>query len=128
MSHPVVNSDVKSALDNSPETDIRDEAQQAPPPKNYLFLTIFTCFCPAYPVNIVALVFSVMLFTSPLFLLIPALLLRWKVYTCNAVIDSAAAVAEGSVKVSLTYCASLLHWNSKSNAFEMHGAWGLSDH
>ncbi|KAK1156550.1 hypothetical protein AOXY_G25535 [Acipenser oxyrinchus oxyrinchus] len=64
MSHPVVNADVKSALDNSPETDIRDEAQQAPPPKNYLLLAIFTCFCPAYPVNIVALVFSVMSISS----------------------------------------------------------------
>ncbi|KAK6483655.1 transmembrane protein 233 [Huso huso] len=66
MSHPVVNSDVKSALDNSPETVIRDEAQQAPPPKNYLLLTLFTCFCPAYPVNIVALVFSVMVSTANL--------------------------------------------------------------
>ncbi|KAG1967035.1 transmembrane protein 233 [Pimephales promelas] len=31
-----------------------------PPLRNYLVLTILTCFCPAYPVNILALVFSVM--------------------------------------------------------------------
>ncbi|XP_067296407.1 transmembrane protein 233 [Pseudorasbora parva] len=31
-----------------------------PPLRNYLLLTILTCFCPAYPVNIIALVFSVM--------------------------------------------------------------------
>ncbi|XP_041079016.1 transmembrane protein 233-like [Polyodon spathula] len=60
----VLNSDLKSASDNSPETDTRDEAQQAPPPNNYLLLTIFTCFCPAYPVNIVALIFSVMSISS----------------------------------------------------------------
>ncbi|XDV48756.1 hypothetical protein PO909_018128 [Leuciscus waleckii] len=36
------------------------EAQGAPPLKNYIFLTIFTCFCPAWPINIVALVFSLM--------------------------------------------------------------------
>ncbi|TRY65584.1 hypothetical protein DNTS_015194 [Danionella cerebrum] len=38
----------------------RAEAQGAPPIKNYIFLTIFTCFCPAWPINIVALVFSLM--------------------------------------------------------------------
>ncbi|XP_028853119.1 transmembrane protein 233-like [Denticeps clupeoides] len=36
------------------------EAQEPSPLKNYIFLTIFTCFCPAWPINIVALVFSVM--------------------------------------------------------------------
>ncbi|XP_012681677.1 transmembrane protein 233 [Clupea harengus] len=36
------------------------EAQEPPPLKNYIFLTIFTCFCPAWPINIVALVFSMM--------------------------------------------------------------------
>ncbi|XP_030621843.1 transmembrane protein 233-like [Chanos chanos] len=36
------------------------EAQGPPPLKNYIFLTIFTCFCPAWPINIVALVFSIM--------------------------------------------------------------------
>ena len=29
-------------------------------PKNYLWLSIVSCFCPAYPINIVALVFSIM--------------------------------------------------------------------
>ncbi|XP_029999977.1 transmembrane protein 233-like [Sphaeramia orbicularis] len=36
------------------------EAQEIPPLRNYLCLTMFTCFCPAWPINIVALVFSVM--------------------------------------------------------------------
>ncbi|XP_056319279.1 transmembrane protein 233 [Danio aesculapii] len=36
------------------------EDQREPPLKNYIFLTIFTCFCPAWPINIVALVFSLM--------------------------------------------------------------------
>ncbi|XP_051953271.1 transmembrane protein 233-like [Xyrauchen texanus] len=31
-----------------------------PPLQNYLLLTILTCFCPAYPINILALVFSAM--------------------------------------------------------------------
>uniref|UniRef100_A0A8B9H4M0 Transmembrane protein 233 n=1 Tax=Astyanax mexicanus TaxID=7994 RepID=A0A8B9H4M0_ASTMX len=36
------------------------EADGPPPLKNYIILTIFTCFCPAWPINIVALAFSVM--------------------------------------------------------------------
>ncbi|KAM3867681.1 transmembrane protein 233-like [Diretmus argenteus] len=36
------------------------EAQEIPPLRNYLCLTMFTCFCPAWPINIVALVFSVL--------------------------------------------------------------------
>ncbi|XP_076859472.1 transmembrane protein 233 [Brachyhypopomus gauderio] len=36
------------------------DKEPPPPLKNYIFLTIFTCFCPAWPVNIVALVFSMM--------------------------------------------------------------------
>ncbi|XP_072289388.1 transmembrane protein 233 [Eucyclogobius newberryi] len=31
-----------------------------PPLRNYLCLTMVTCFCPAWPINIVALVFSVL--------------------------------------------------------------------
>ncbi|XP_033828420.1 transmembrane protein 233 [Periophthalmus magnuspinnatus] len=31
-----------------------------PPLRNYLCFTMVTCFCPAWPINIVALVFSVM--------------------------------------------------------------------
>ncbi|XP_042298083.1 transmembrane protein 233 [Sceloporus undulatus] len=33
-------------------------------PKNYLWLSIFSCFCPAYPINIVAFVYSVMALNS----------------------------------------------------------------
>lgn len=33
-------------------------------PKNYLWLSIFSCFCPAHPINIVAFVFSVMALNS----------------------------------------------------------------
>ncbi|XP_018587150.1 transmembrane protein 233-like [Scleropages formosus] len=58
MSLGVVDSDVKRPLDG--EHQVRGEAQRAPPLRNYLALTIFTCFCPAYPINIVALVFSVL--------------------------------------------------------------------
>lgn len=39
---------------------LEGESQDVPPLRSYLFLTILTCFCPAYPVNIVALVFSAM--------------------------------------------------------------------
>ncbi|XP_015221313.1 transmembrane protein 233 isoform X1 [Lepisosteus oculatus] len=58
MSVPAANSGAKSPLDA--EQGAEREAPEVHPPRNYLFLTIFTCFCPAYPVNIVALVFSVM--------------------------------------------------------------------
>ncbi|XP_026877819.2 transmembrane protein 233 isoform X2 [Electrophorus electricus] len=37
-----------------------DEIKIPPPIRSYIFLTIFTCFCPAWPINIVALVFSLM--------------------------------------------------------------------
>ncbi|XP_068450791.1 transmembrane protein 233 [Clinocottus analis] len=37
-----------------------EEPPPPPPLRSYLCLTIFTCFCPAYPVNIVALVCSIM--------------------------------------------------------------------
>ncbi|NXD62840.1 TM233 protein, partial [Eolophus roseicapillus] len=59
--------DIKRALENSPETNIEDELPDGPPqprPKNYLLLSIFSCFCPAYPINIVAFVFSVMALNS----------------------------------------------------------------
>ncbi|KAJ8379442.1 hypothetical protein SKAU_G00002200 [Synaphobranchus kaupii] len=60
MSHGVVRSDVKSPLDGSRDQGLGGEGQEPPPLRNYLVLTIFTCFCPAYPINIVALVFSVL--------------------------------------------------------------------
>ncbi|MGH0173557.1 UNVERIFIED_CONTAM: hypothetical protein FKN15_065692 [Acipenser sinensis] len=35
-------------------------AQDQSTPSDYLFLAIFSCFCPIWPVNVVALVFSIM--------------------------------------------------------------------
>nr|XP_005999725.1 PREDICTED: tumor suppressor candidate 5 [Latimeria chalumnae] len=37
-------------------TSAQDQSQ----PKDYLILAIFSCFCPIWPVNIVALVYSIM--------------------------------------------------------------------
>ncbi|XP_063310675.1 transmembrane protein 233 [Pelobates fuscus] len=64
MSQTPSNSEIKRALEASPETNIENEAPEAPRPSNYLILTIFACFCPAYPVNIVAFVFSLMALNS----------------------------------------------------------------
>ncbi|XP_021268426.1 transmembrane protein 233 isoform X3 [Numida meleagris] len=67
MSSLPAGTDVKRALDNSPETNIEDELPDGPPqprPKNYLLLSILACFCPAYPINIVAFVFAVMALNS----------------------------------------------------------------
>ncbi|XP_056275557.1 transmembrane protein 233 isoform X2 [Pseudoliparis swirei] len=50
----------KSSLDGSADHLKCKEAQEIPPLRNYLCLTMFTCFCPAWPINIVALVFSVL--------------------------------------------------------------------
>ncbi|XP_062038260.1 transmembrane protein 233 isoform X3 [Lepus europaeus] len=63
MSQYAPNSDFKRALDSSPEANTEDDKteEDAPMPKNYLWLTIVACFCPAYPINIVALVFSIMM-------------------------------------------------------------------
>ncbi|XP_041638537.1 transmembrane protein 233 [Cheilinus undulatus] len=62
MSLGVLHSQVKSSLSGSPFLDRGFIEEQGPPPPlhSYLWLTICTCFCPAYPVNIVALVFSIM--------------------------------------------------------------------
>ncbi|XP_029442729.1 trafficking regulator of GLUT4 1-like, partial [Rhinatrema bivittatum] len=35
-------------------------AQEQALPRDYIFLAIFSCFCPVWPVNIVALVFSIL--------------------------------------------------------------------
>ncbi|KAK2523017.1 hypothetical protein Q9233_010376 [Columba guinea] len=67
MSALPASADIKRALENSPETNIEDELPDEPPqprPKNYLLLSILACFCPAYPVNIVAFVFAVMALNS----------------------------------------------------------------
>uniref|UniRef100_A0A672JGZ0 Trafficking regulator of GLUT4 (SLC2A4) 1a n=1 Tax=Salarias fasciatus TaxID=181472 RepID=A0A672JGZ0_SALFA len=34
--------------------------QESPKPRDYLILVIFSCFCPVWPVSIVALVYSIM--------------------------------------------------------------------
>ncbi|XP_029922232.1 trafficking regulator of GLUT4 1 [Myripristis murdjan] len=34
--------------------------QETPPPRDYLLLVIISCFCPVWPVSIVALVYSIM--------------------------------------------------------------------
>lgn len=63
MSQYVSRIDSKGALDSSsPEANTEDDKteEDIPTPKNYLWLTIVACFCPAYPVNIVALVFAIM--------------------------------------------------------------------
>uniref|UniRef100_UPI0037E85006 transmembrane protein 233 n=1 Tax=Semicossyphus pulcher TaxID=241346 RepID=UPI0037E85006 len=62
MALVVLNSQVKSSLSGSTFFDRGsiEEQEHSPPLRSYLCLTIFTCFCPAYPVNIVALVFSIM--------------------------------------------------------------------
>uniref|UniRef100_A0A8C5TJU4 TM233 protein n=1 Tax=Malurus cyaneus samueli TaxID=2593467 RepID=A0A8C5TJU4_9PASS len=63
MSALPAGADIKRALESSPETNIEDEQPDGPPqprPKNYLLLSILSCFCPAYPINIVAFVFAVM--------------------------------------------------------------------
>ncbi|XP_063029133.1 transmembrane protein 233 isoform X2 [Melospiza melodia melodia] len=74
MSALPAGADIKRALENSPETNIEDELPDEPPPprpKNYLLLSILSCFCPAYPVNIVAFVFAVMV-QSPSSVLCPS--------------------------------------------------------
>ncbi|KAG7241395.1 hypothetical protein INR49_025595 [Caranx melampygus] len=50
----------KPALRGSSDLMKNEEAQEIPPLRSYLCLTMFTCFCPAWPINIVALVFSVL--------------------------------------------------------------------
>ncbi|KAG7331952.1 hypothetical protein KOW79_003786 [Hemibagrus wyckioides] len=49
---------IDGSVDQSLERGI--DGETPPPLRNYIFLTIFTCFCPAWPINIVALVFSMM--------------------------------------------------------------------
>ncbi|XP_005253937.1 transmembrane protein 233 isoform X1 [Homo sapiens] len=66
MSQYAPSPDFKRALDSSPEANTEDDKteEDVPMPKNYLWLTIVSCFCPAYPINIVALVFSIMSLNS----------------------------------------------------------------
>lgn len=62
MSQYAPSPDFKTALDSSPEATTEDgkAEEDVPMPKNYLWLAIVSCFCPAYPINIVAFVFSIM--------------------------------------------------------------------
>ncbi|KAK5872826.1 hypothetical protein PBY51_013488 [Eleginops maclovinus] len=62
MALGVLNSQAKNSLSGSVFLDRGSIEEQEPPPplRSYLCLSIFTCFCPAFPVNIVALVFSIM--------------------------------------------------------------------
>lgn len=62
MSQYAPSPDFKRALDSSPEANTEDDKteEDVPMPKNYLWLAIVSCFCPAYPINIVAFVFSIM--------------------------------------------------------------------
>ncbi|XP_040276186.1 transmembrane protein 233 [Bufo bufo] len=64
MSQTPCNPEIKRALEESPETNTEDESPNGPMPRNYLILSIFSCFCPAYPINIVAFVFSIMALNS----------------------------------------------------------------
>ncbi|XP_054852480.1 transmembrane protein 233 [Eublepharis macularius] len=66
---PSSDSDLKRALGNSSngaefqlggeDEEAAGPEEEAPMPKNYLWLSILSCFCPAYPINIVAFVFSI---------------------------------------------------------------------
>lgn len=65
MSQDAPGSHCKSALDISSleatdPDDAKAEEESLPRPDNYLWLAILSCFCPSYPVNIVAFVFSIM--------------------------------------------------------------------
>ncbi|KAM8916321.1 transmembrane protein 233-like [Spinachia spinachia] len=60
MSVGGLNSQAKGSLGGSVFFDPSSMEEAPPPLSSYLCLTIFTCFCPAYPVNIVALIFSIM--------------------------------------------------------------------
>ncbi|KAJ6659098.1 hypothetical protein lerEdw1_019401 [Lerista edwardsae] len=77
-SPPPSYSDLKPGLENSSSgaqlhpggveeaAGLEEGGEPHPPhqPKNYLWLSIFSCFCPAHPINIVAFVFSVMALNS----------------------------------------------------------------
>ncbi|XP_041059517.1 transmembrane protein 233-like isoform X2 [Carcharodon carcharias] len=64
MSQTVSKADLKESLEEGPETGPDNGAQQEQMPRKYIFLTIFSCFCPSYPINIVAFVFSMMALRS----------------------------------------------------------------
>ncbi|XP_061458575.1 transmembrane protein 233 [Rhineura floridana] len=68
-SPPPPYSDLKRGLGKSGsgaqlQLDGDEEAPGVQAPQNYLWLSILSCFCPSYPINIVAFVFSVMALNS----------------------------------------------------------------
>ncbi|XP_037106988.1 transmembrane protein 233 [Syngnathus acus] len=60
MALGVLNQQVNSSLSESQFGDNSSTEEKEPPLRSYLILTMLACFCPAYPVNVVALVFSIM--------------------------------------------------------------------
>ncbi|XP_061543438.1 transmembrane protein 233-like [Phycodurus eques] len=60
MALVVLNHQVKSSLTENNFCDNSSTEEKEPQLKSYLILTMLTCFCPAYPVNIIALVYSIM--------------------------------------------------------------------
>ncbi|XP_042193576.1 transmembrane protein 233 [Callorhinchus milii] len=60
MSHSVNHWELKRSLEESPETHIDNESQRERLSPNSIILSVLSCFCPSYPINIVAFVFSMM--------------------------------------------------------------------
>ncbi|XP_051888429.1 transmembrane protein 233 [Pristis pectinata] len=60
MSGADIKSDLKQSLEEVPVSDTDHEAQEAKMPRKYIILTMLSCFCPSYPINIVAFVFAMM--------------------------------------------------------------------
>ncbi|XP_062890291.1 transmembrane protein 233-like isoform X1 [Mobula hypostoma] len=60
MSGAGIKSDLKQSLEEVPVCDTDNEAQEAKMPRKYLILTMLSCFCPSYPVNIVAFAYAMM--------------------------------------------------------------------
>ncbi|KAJ0023558.1 hypothetical protein NQD34_003457 [Periophthalmus magnuspinnatus] len=42
------------------DTFLENTPQTSPPLQSFLWLSIFSCFCPSFPINLLALVFSIM--------------------------------------------------------------------
>ncbi|KAL0993657.1 hypothetical protein UPYG_G00111180 [Umbra pygmaea] len=50
----------RPSITRRPSTVVEGLEDDGKPPRDYLILAILSCFCPLWPINIVALVFSVM--------------------------------------------------------------------
>ncbi|XP_077582465.1 transmembrane protein 233-like [Stigmatopora nigra] len=55
-----LNTQVTCSLNEGNFCDDISTEEKEPPLQSYLILTMLTCFCPAYPINVVALVYSIM--------------------------------------------------------------------